>query len=94
MGLNVAPTFAVGYGGGASDVGEGEFHVLLLTIGHGLGDGALTRSTRCLGAGFVPWHAARQATVSVLGASTQAPGAPWVPRGVEGRGGRLCCRCT
>lgn len=65
MGLPVAPTFAVGYGGGASDVGEGEFHVLLLTIGRGLADGrALALSTRRLGAGLAPWHAVRLDTVS------------------------------
>ena len=66
MGLPVAPTFAVGYGGGASDVGEGEFHVLLLTIGRGLADErVLALSTRRLGAGLAPWHAVRLDMVSV-----------------------------
>ena len=65
MGLPVAPTFAVGYGRVASDVGEGEFHVLLLTIGRGLADGrALALSTRRLGAGLAPWHAVRLDTES------------------------------
>ena len=66
MGLNVAPTFAVGYGRVASDVGEGEFHVLLLTIGRGLADErVLALSTRRLGAGLAPWHAVRLDMVSV-----------------------------
>jgi len=66
VGLNVAPTFAVGYGRVASDVGEGEFHVLLLTIGRGLADErVLALSTRRLGAGLAPWHAVRLDMVSV-----------------------------
>lgn len=66
MGLPVAPTFAVGYGRVASDVGEGEFHVLLLTIGRGLADErVLALSTRRLGAGLAPWHAVRLDMVSV-----------------------------
>ena len=65
MGLPVAPTFAVGYGRVASDVGEGEFHVLLLTIGRGLADErALALSTRRFGAGLAPWHAVRLDMVS------------------------------
>jgi hypothetical protein len=66
VGLPVAPTFAVGYGRVASDVGEGEFHVLLLTIGRGLADErVLALSTRRLGAGLAPWHAVRLDMVSV-----------------------------
>ena len=66
MGLPVAPTFAVGYGRVASDVGEGEFHVLLLTIGRGLADErVLALSTRRLGAGLAPWHSVRLDMVSV-----------------------------